>query len=55
MIVFGAAFTGAIFGGVTAKRRGGKGADIAQYAAIFGIMAMVAGLLTTIAIHRLLV
>ncbi len=55
MIVFGAAFTGAIFGGFTAKRRGGKGADIAQYAAIFGIMATVAGLLATIAIHRLLV
>jgi hypothetical protein len=55
MIVFGAAFSGAVLGGFTAKKRGGAGADIAQYATIFGIMFSLAGLLATIMIHRALV
>ena len=53
MIVIGAALIGAVLGGFTAKKRGGAVADIAQYAASFGIIFMLVGLLATIIIHRM--
>lgn len=44
MITFVFALIGAVVGGLTARRRGGKGLDIAQYAAgyamAFGIVGM---------------
>ena len=55
MIVFGAALIGAVLGGLKAKKRGGTLADIAQYAAGFGIAFALAGLLATIMIHRMAV
>jgi len=55
MIVLGAALIGAVLGGLTAKKRGGAGADIAQYTAGFAITFALIGLLATVAIHRLAV
>lgn len=55
MIVFGAALIGAVLGGLTARKRGGARADIAQYAAGYGIAFAMVGLLATIAIHRMAV
>lgn len=52
MIVVTAALIGAILGGFTAKKRGGKPADIAQYAAVYAIGFAIVGLLATILIHR---
>lgn len=54
MIVILAALGGAIWGGLLAKKRGGKGADIAQYAVGYGIALALAGLIATIIIERLL-
>lgn len=52
MIVIAAALLGAIIGGFTARKRGGKPADIAQYAAVYAIVFALLGLLATILIHR---
>jgi hypothetical protein len=52
MIVIGLALFGAILGGLRARRRGGKAADIAQYAAAHAIAFALVGLLLTIVIHR---
>jgi len=52
MIVIAAALIGAILGGMTAKKRGGKLADIAQYAAVYAIGFAIVGMLATILIHR---
>lgn len=52
MIVIAAALIGAILGGLTAKKRGGKPADIAQYAAVYAIGFAIVGMLVTILIHR---
>ncbi len=55
MIIFGPALNGAVLGRLTAQKRGGTGADIAQYAAGSGIAFMLVGVLATIALHRLAV
>ena len=52
MIVIAAALIGAILGGMTARKRGGKPADIAQYAAVYAIGFAIVGMLVTIFIHR---
>lgn len=52
MIVIGLALIGAIIGGLRAKARGGKPADIAQYATAHAIAFGLVGLFATIAIHR---
>jgi len=52
MIVIAAALFGAILGGIRAKKRGGKPADIAQYAVVHAIIFAIAGLLATILLHR---
>ncbi len=54
MIVFAAAIIGAAVGALTAKRRGGKAADMAQYAAGFGIAFGLAALFFTIFLERLI-
>ena len=52
MIVIVAALIGAIFGGITAKRRGGNKLDIAQYATGFAMAFVVAGLISTVVLER---
>jgi hypothetical protein len=52
MLVLGGVFGGAVIGGLTAKKRGGKGLDIAQYAAGYGIALGLAGLFLTIFLER---
>jgi hypothetical protein len=51
MIVIAGALGGAFWGGWLAHRRGGSRADIAQYAAGFGIAGGLAGLFASIAIE----
>lgn len=53
MIVIAAAAGGAIVGAVTARMRQGNAADMAQYAAGYGILCAVIGLVATILIARL--
>ncbi len=55
MIVLVAALAGIALGIFNAKKRGGKGLDMAQYAAGYGIAFAIAGLLVTVAIHRMAV
>jgi hypothetical protein len=50
MILFISATLGAVIGALTAKRRGGNGLDIAQYAAGFAIAFAILGLFVTLAI-----
>ncbi|WP_299692433.1 apolipoprotein acyltransferase [uncultured Tateyamaria sp.] len=52
MIYLPAALIGAVIGGLNAKRRGGKGLDIAQYAAVYGIAFALLGLIVTIILDR---
>jgi hypothetical protein len=54
MFVIGGLILGALGGGWTAKRRGGKPADIGQYAAVYGILFGIAGLFLTLALDRIL-
>lgn len=54
MIVIGGFVMGALIGGLTARQRGGKPADIAQYAIAYGIAFCLAGLFLTILLERLL-
>lgn len=53
MIVWAGAILGIAVGLVTAKRRGGNGLDLAQYAAGFGIAFAILGLFVTVLIDRL--
>jgi hypothetical protein len=53
MIVIAGLLIGAVLGGLTAKRRGGKRLDILQYAAIYGIAFALLGMFATIVIDRL--
>ncbi|WP_165978802.1 hypothetical protein [Antarcticimicrobium luteum] len=52
MIVISAALIGAILGGLTARKHGGKPADMVQYAAVYAIGFAVVGVLVTIMVHR---
>jgi hypothetical protein len=45
---------GGIWGGLHARMRGGKGFDIAQYAAVWGIIGALLGVVTTILVERML-
>jgi hypothetical protein len=54
MIVLAGLALGAIYGAVTAKKRGGKTADALQYAAGFGIAFGILGVFTTIFLERML-
>ena len=53
MIVIGAALLGAIIGVLTARRRGGKPLDLAQYAAAHAIAFAIIGLIVTVIIERM--
>lgn len=52
MIIIGGFGLGAILGALSARRRGGKAADLAQYAAAYGIAFGLLGLFLTILIAR---
>ncbi|MFZ5963813.1 apolipoprotein acyltransferase [Thalassococcus sp. BH17M4-6] len=52
MIVLIAALVGAVLGATTAKRRKGNAADMAQYAAGFGIFFALLGVVATIVIDK---
>ena len=43
---------GALWGGVRAKRRGGSGFDVAQYAAAHGLILAMVGLFVSIVVLR---
>ena len=53
MIVIAAFFAGAMFGALRARRRGGSGFDIAQYALVHAILFGIIGMFVTIGIDRL--
>lgn len=53
-LVLGAALLGAAIGGFTAKKRGGRPLDIAQYAAGFGIAFALLGVIATITLARIM-
>jgi hypothetical protein len=52
MIVIFGALLGAIIGGITAKRSKGNWADVAQYAAGFGICFGLVGMILTIVLEK---
>jgi hypothetical protein len=54
MIIIAGLLIGALWGGATARRRGGNRLDVAQYAAVGGIVGALLGLIATIAIGRML-
>lgn len=53
MIVIAAVLIGAILGGLTARRRKGNAADIAQFVVVYAIAFGIAGLILTIVIEKL--
>lgn len=53
MIVLLGMIAGGIYGAWRVKRRGGKGFDVAQYAAVFTIIGAIVGLFVTIGVERL--
>ncbi|MGB8622639.1 MAG: hypothetical protein WCD16_07460 [Paracoccaceae bacterium] len=53
MIVIAGVIAGALWGGYLAKRRNGKGFDIAQYAAGYAIAFGLVATILTIALARL--
>jgi hypothetical protein len=55
MLVIGGLVIGAGIGAYIARKRGGKLADIAQYAAGYGLAFTLLGTIATLAIHRALI
>ncbi|SIS70849.1 hypothetical protein SAMN05421759_102523 [Roseivivax lentus] len=55
MIVLASALIGALWGGLSARRRKGNRLDIAQYATIFAIIGALLGLIATIVLEKALV
>jgi cytochrome c biogenesis protein CcdA len=55
MLVIGGAMLGAVVGAYTAKKRGGKALDMAQYGAGYGIAFALLGLVATIGLDRFVV
>ena len=53
MIVLVSGLIGAVLGYLTAKKRRGKGLDMAQYAAGYAIAFMILGLFLTLIVERL--
>ncbi len=53
MIVLVAGVIGGVLGYMTAKKRNGKGLDMAQYAAGYAIAFMILGLFLTLLVERL--
>ncbi|CAD0185356.1 hypothetical protein RUESEDTHA_02242 [Ruegeria sp. THAF57] len=55
VVVLGMAILGAILGALTARKRNGSTADIAQYAAGYGIAFALVGLVLSLILVRLVV
>ncbi|WP_375690577.1 hypothetical protein [Pseudooceanicola sp. LIPI14-2-Ac024] len=55
MLVIIELVVGALFGAWRAKSRGGKRADVLQYAAVHAMLFGIAGLFATLFLHRILV
>lgn len=55
MIVIGGLVIGALLGAYMARKRGGRLGDLLQYAAVYAIILGLAGMLLTLAVHRLAV
>lgn len=53
MIFFPAVLFGALLGALRARRKGGNGFDIAQYALAHAILFAILGLFVTIILHRM--
>ncbi|WP_298847723.1 hypothetical protein [uncultured Ruegeria sp.] len=53
VVVLGMAILGAILGALTAKKRNGNGADMAQYATGYGIAFALVGLVISLVLVRL--
>ncbi|WP_170338709.1 hypothetical protein [Ruegeria arenilitoris] len=54
LVVVGMAVLGAALGALTARKRNGSGADIAQYAAGYGIAFALAGLAISLVLVRVI-
>lgn len=54
MFVIGGVVVGAVLGVLSAKRQGGKRADMAQYAAAHAIVLGILGLIVTLVIDRMM-
>jgi hypothetical protein len=54
MIIIAGLLVGAASGAVTARKRGGNRLDMAQYAAVWGIIGALLGLIATIFIQRMI-
>jgi hypothetical protein len=54
MIIIAGLVGGAAWGAVTARKRGGNRLDMLQYGAVWGIIGALLGLMTTIAIERMI-
>ncbi|MFN3953004.1 MAG: hypothetical protein ACK4LQ_01035 [Pararhodobacter sp.] len=54
MIIIAGIVSGAAWGAVHARKRGGSGFDIAQYAAVWGIIGAILGTFATIGLERFL-
>ncbi|GAA6175530.1 apolipoprotein acyltransferase [Sulfitobacter pacificus] len=54
MIVIGLGIIGVLWGGYTARKRGGNRKDMAQYAAGFAMAFMVVGMVLTVLLDRFL-
>ena len=55
LVVLGMAILGAILGALTARKRKGSGADMAQYAAGYGLAFALIGLVLSLILVRLVV
>lgn len=54
MIIIAGLLIGALWGVVYVRRRQGSGFDIAQYAAIWGIIGALLGVVATLGVERLI-
>ena len=54
MDVLVVAFIGAVIGGFSAKKKGGNGKDIAQYAAVFAVIFAVGGFVLSVIVARIM-
>ncbi|MCB1405068.1 MAG: hypothetical protein KDK01_02105 [Rhodobacteraceae bacterium] len=54
MIIIAGLLIGAIWGVIYVRRRNGRGFDIAQYAAVWGLIGAILGVVATIGVERLL-
>ncbi len=54
MVILAGLAIGALWGGFHARRRGGSGLDIAQYAGVWGIIGGILGAVVAVGIDRMI-